>query len=300
MDHIRTLHLFVRCVELGNFTAAAREASTSQPTVSKALSALEQRMGVRLLERSTTSVVPTSQGMRFYERIKPMLEQYEEAIADAKGLRDEPEGLLRVNAPVVLGQLHVSRFVREFLDAHPGVEVELIFNDRTVNLVDEGVDVAVRLGPDLPPGAIGRRVGASERILVASPAYLSQHKAPRHPRDLADHQYVRFAWAPAELVLQANGQTETVTAPGRFRVNHALAIRDAVLEGAGVGLCPRWLVADELNSGALKRVLPRWSGQAQEIHLLAPSRRFRPARTTLFLDFLAARLAALPGVVSAR
>ncbi len=298
MDTLRAMHAFVRAVELGTLSAAAREQGVTQSALSKIVASLEKDMRVRLLERSTTRVVPTEQGKRFHERATRVLEEYAEAVSDARGQTDTPAGLLRVNAPVALGQFRLNALMLEFLDAHPGIEVELILNDRYVDLVEEGVDVALRLGGALPPNAIARKAAASPRHLVASPAYLASRSEPQSPQDLADHQYVRFAWSAAgdSLELTQGSTRSVIRTQGRFRVNNALAIREALTMGAGIGLCPAWLVQDLVAGGQLRHVLPGWRASPQEAHLIYPSRRYQSLRARLLIQFLAERLPLLPGM----
>lgn len=297
MDTIRSLQYFVRAVELGSLSAVAREHGTTQPTVSKIVAALEDSLGVRLLERSTSSLSPTVQGQRFYERSKGVLEDYAEAVADARGETQTASGLLRVNAPVALGQFSLNALVQEFLAQYPGMEIELILNDRMVDLVEEGVDVALRLGSELPPNAIARKIGSSLRWLVASPGYLKSHPKLRQPEDLAAHEVIRFAWLGTGGTVELhNGERSVqVQTHGRYRVNNALAIRESLAMGGGIGLCPGWLVQDLLASRKLTRVLPAWQGATQDLNLLYPSRRHQPLRARLFMDFLQARFASVSG-----
>ena len=300
MDTIKAMRYFVRAIELGSLTAVARAFGTQQPQVSKVMRALEQDMGVRLLERSTTGLAPTEQGRRFYHRAVLVLEEFDHAVAEAQGTTGQPAGLLRINAPVAFGQLHLNGMVQAFLGRYPQVQVELILDDRFVDLVEEGVDLALRLGSTLPPTVVARNLGTSPRMLVAAPAYLARHPAITHPEELAQHDYVRFAWAPRDGLVDLTSGTRTVTVStqGRFRVNHAIAIRDSLAAGAGIGLCPAWLVEDLLASGHLVTVLPEWRGEAQQLSLLTPSRRYRPARVALFMDFVASRVAEMPGLTA--
>jgi DNA-binding transcriptional LysR family regulator len=295
MDTIRSLQYFVRAVELGSLSAVAREQGTTQPTVSKIIAALEREVGARLLERSTTSLSPTVEGRRFHERARGLLAEFDAAVSEARGGGKTLRGPLRVSAPVALGQFRLNALVLEFLALHPGIELELILNDRMVDLVEEGVDVAVRLGGALPPDVVAHPVAVSPRLLVAAPAYLERRPAPAMPEGLAEHEQVRFAWLPAgDLVrLHDGARTVDVAVSSRYRVNHALAIRDSLVLGAGIGLCPEWLIGDLLAAGALQRVLPGWHGMPQPVHLLAG--RHRNARARAFADFLGARLALLPG-----
>lgn len=298
MDTIRAMRYFTRAVELGSLSAVARDYGTQQPHVSKVLQALEAELGVRLFERSTTGLKPTEQGRRFHARALLVLEEFDHAVTDAQGRTRQPAGLVRINAPVAFGQLRLNAIVQRFLADYPQVQIELILDDRFVDLVEEGVDVALRLGSALPPAAVARHLGTSSRTLVAAPAYLARHAPPTTPEQLAQHDYVRFAWARrGDLVeLTSGARTVSVATRGRFRVNHALAIRDSLAAGAGIGLCPAWLVDDLLASGQLVTVLPDWRGEAQQLTLLTPSRRYRPARVTAFMDYLASAVANMPGV----
>lgn len=297
MDHLRGLRFFVRAVELGSLSAVAREEGVTQPTVSKVIAALERDLSVRLLERSTTSLAPTVAGLRFQQRAKGVLEEYAAAVLDARDQATTPAGLLRVNAPVALGQFHLNGAIRQFLLMYPDIELELILNDRFVDLVEEGVDVAVRLGDALPQDAVARRIAHSPRLLAASPAYLKQHGTPSLPQDLQQHDVLRYAWLADDggLELARGAELASVPVHGRYRVNNALAIRDSLLLGAGIGLCPAWLVADLLADGRLALVLPEWSGAAQQLSLLYPTRRYQPLRARLFMDFIADQVRRWPG-----
>jgi DNA-binding transcriptional LysR family regulator len=293
------MRTFVRAVELGSLSAVARELQTTQPTVSKTVAALEQELGVRLLQRSTTHLAPTEQGRRFYERARRVLEEYGEAVADARGLTETPAGLLRVSAPVSIGVLRLNRLVQEFLASYPQIEIELILNDRYVDLVEEGMDAALRLGANLPPNAVARRIALSPRGLVASQAYLRAHPPIDTPQDVLNHNYLRFAWASESVELQGpDGEVQRLQANGRYRINNSLGIRESFLIGAGVGLAPAWLVQDLIDGGELSWVLPQWRASAHEVFLLYPARRYLPLRTRVFLEFLRERLVGLPGFVA--
>lgn len=297
MNPLQAMRSFARALELGSLSAAARDLRTTQPTVSKQLAALEAGLGVRLLERSTVRLMPTEEGRRFYERAKRLLEDYEEAVDEARGRARQPAGLVRVNAPLALGECRLHALMQDFLDAHPDIEAELILNDRFVDLVEEGVDLAVRLGGPLPPQLVARRIGVSPRFLVATPEYVARHPCIRRPADLARHEYIRYAWSPAGDVVALDGPAGRVEVEvrGRYRVNSAVAILQAVLAGRGVALEPAWMVQEAIAAGRLVRVLPRWTGPAQEATLLYPPRRQQPLRLQVLVAFLSERLRALPG-----
>lgn len=297
MDTFRALGLFVRVVELGSFTAAAREAGVGQPTLSKAISALERSLGVRLLERTTTGLTPTEEGRRFYARGKQLVEDYRDAAAEVRGTTDQLKGTLRVNAPLGLGELRLNNLVLSFLADHPGIELELILNDRMVDLVEEGVDVAIRLGYPLPQDAVAREIAYAPRVLAASPAYLRTKPKLEVPEDLAAHEYIWFAGLSSRNVLTFNRGTEvaTVAASGRFRVNSSLSLRQSLLQGAGLGSAPTWLVQDLIEAGDLTHLLADWCLPGQSLHLIYPSRRYLPLRTRAFMRFMTEHLTDLPG-----
>jgi DNA-binding transcriptional LysR family regulator len=286
MDTLHAMRVFVRTLELGSLSAAAREFGTTQPTVSKWLAQLERQLRVRLFERSTRGLAPTEQGQRFHADAKRLVEQFDAAVGGVQGMTGQAAGLLRINAPVALGQFRINAMVQRFMADHPAIDVELILNDRFVDLVEECVDVAFRLGGTLPPDAIGRHLATVPRFLVASPAYLARRGVPAVPDALSAHDFVRFAWTPGNTIELFRGDEQArLQTAGRFRVNNALAIREALVMGSGIGMCPDWLVRDLLDRGELVRVLEGWTARAQDLTLLYPSRQFQPLRTRLFIDF---------------
>lgn len=298
MDAFRSLRIFVRVVDLGSLSAAAREAGVGQPTVSKVVAGLEQTFGVKLLERSTTSLTPTEEGRRLYTRSRTILDEYAETLAEVRGQAQSVAGPILINAPVGLGELHLNHLILGFVKAHPDVEIELILNDRAINLVEEGVDVAVRLGGQLPPDVVARTIGTSPRILVATPAYLARAPAVRRPEDLGAHEYIRYPGLLSGCEIELSNTVERVTVQihGRFRVNNSMGIREALLQGAGLGSAPAWLVQDLIDAGVLVRLLPDWRMVGQPLHLLYSSRRYQPFRVRAVLQYLSAELPKLPGI----
>ncbi|MBO9679760.1 MAG: LysR family transcriptional regulator [Acidovorax sp.] len=301
MDTLRSLAAFVHSVELGSLSGAARALGTTQPTVSKLVAALERSVGVRLLRRSATGLSLTEEGLRFHERAKRMLEDYGDAVADARAQVQQPRGLLRVSAPVALGELRLNAMALEFLALYPDIALELLLEDRFVDPLEERIDVSLRLGGRLPPDLVARPVGTWPRVLVAAPAYLAARGRPRQPRDLERHEYLRYAGGDGALLLQ--GPRGPVSAPvrSRYRVTSAVALLDSVRGGAGISLQPLWAVQGLLDDGQLVRVLPRHTGPSQVAHLLYAARRHQPlrVRVRVLVDFLADRLARLPGALPA-
>jgi DNA-binding transcriptional LysR family regulator len=261
------------------------------------IAALERDLGVRLIERTTTSVTPTDEGRRFYQRCRQLTEDYVDAVADVRGQTQQLVGALSVSAPLGLGELRLNTLMLSFLADHPGIEVELMLNDRMVDLVEEGVDVAIRLGGPLPPTAVARRIATSPRVLVASPDYLRRAPSVRRPSDLAAHSYIGFAGLENRGVLVFAQAAERVSVPttGPYRVNSSLALRQCFLQGVGLGSAPAWLVQDLIDAGELVHLLPDWTLPSQTVHLVYPTRRHLPLRTRTFLRAMTDQLPALPG-----
>jgi len=299
MESLARLQAFVRTVELGSLSAAARELRLAQPTVSKAVAALEAELGVRLLERTTTRLAPTEAGLRFLEHARRIVEEWAEARSRTRGETSQAQGRLRVSAPMGFGQMYVHAMARRFLQAHPQVRLDLLLDDRFVDLVEERVDVALRLGGPLPPTAVARHLAVAPRWLVASPHYLDRVAAIRQPAELKRHDFIHFAWltgGPAFTLADRDGGSATVDVEGRYTVNSGPCVLDALLAGHGVGLAPSWMVQTELERGRLVRVLPRWEGQHQDLQLVYPSRKYQPLRVKLFIEFAEREMAQVPGL----
>jgi DNA-binding transcriptional LysR family regulator len=227
-----------------------------------------------------------------------VIEEYADAVADVRGQTQRPVGALVVNAPLGLGELRLNRLVLAFLAQYPEIEVQLHLTDRVVDLVEEGVDVAVRIGNMLPPNVVARKIAWSPRVLVATPEYIQRTPRIRRPEDLLKHEYLRYARASIgpELALSNGAETVVVSTRGRYRVDSSLALRECFLEGIGLGSAPAWLVQDLIDAGRLVRLLPKWEMAPHDVHLVSPSRRFQPLRTRAFLQFMAERIPELPGL----
>ena len=296
MDTLRAMRTFVRTLELGSLSAAARELGTTQPTVSKLLAQLEGHLAVRLFQRSTRGLSPTEQGRQFYLDAKLVLDGFDAAVGTVQGMTGQVAGSLRINAPVGLGQRPINAIVARFLAAHPAVDIELILDDRYIDMVADGVDIAFRLDGPIPPDVSGRHLATIPRCLAASPAYLQQRGVPRQPADLNGHDVVRFAWTPGNTIdLHCGGEAIRVPVHSRYRVNNALAIREALLLGSGIAVCPDWLIHDLLASGELVQVLEGWAARHQDLYVLTPSRRYQPLRVKTFIDFTVEQFRQLDG-----
>lgn len=291
MDRLEELRLVAAIAEAGSLAAAGRRLGQAPPAVTRALAALEERLGVRLFERTTRKVHATEAGRRLAAQARRLLHDYEEAMAEAAGEARAPRGRLRVAAPLVFGRRHVAPIVTAFLDAEPLVSADLVLSDGNADLVEEGVDVAVRIGALRDAALVARRVGAIGRVLAASPAYLARRGTPAAPEDLAGHETVLFS--PSGAAPEWRFAACTVTIAPRFAVNAAEAAVAAAVAGRGITLALSYQVAEELADGRLVRLLPEHEAPPSPVHLVLPSARLLAPRTRAFLDFAAPRLSAL-------
>lgn len=294
MDRLDELAVFVAVLEAGSLAAAARRLGRSAPAVTRILSALEARVGARLIERTTRKLAPTEAGRRLADEARRVLSAYEAAIApeEAGVLR----GTLRITAPLVFGRRHVTPVVSSFLEAHPELAVELTLHDRNLDLIEEGLDVAVRIGVLADSGLIVRKVGEVRRVLVAAPAYLARFGAPRRPADLAAHRTIcsTARGLPPEWRFGGPGKGVLVRLKPRLSINEIDAVLTAVRDGHGLTHALSYQVAEDLAAGRLVRLLKAFEPPPLPVQLVTPSARHMPAKTRAFLDHAAARLAGLP------
>src|SRR5690349_1925960 len=296
MDRLEAMEIFVRIVDAGSFSAVARELNTTQPTISKQITALEARLKTRLLNRSTRSLSVTESGTAYYERCKRILEEVRAAEGALGRLQSSLTGTLHVNGSIALGQMFLTPLLLDFQRNYPELTVELSLNDRYIDLVEEGVDVAVRLGRLADSNLIARRLGATRRVLVATPDYLDRHGTPQAPADLERHNCLLYAYLSTgnEWVFRGPQSDLRVHAHGNFKANNGHSIREALLGNAGVALMPDWLVHNEIQSGKLVTLLPQFAPAPLEVNAVYPSGRHVSAKLRTFLDFLQERFHALP------
>lgn len=284
MDRLLLMHSFVRVVETGSFSAVARELGTGQPNVSRHIGALERHLGVRLLHRSTRKLTLTPEGERYYSEARRALDTIAEAESNARG-EDAPQGLLRVACPTLLGRSHVLPQIKAILARFPAMEIDLQIGDRYVDLVEEGIDLAIRIGTLKDSALKARRIGSAERFCVASTGYLAEHPPPIHPQDLRDHQCIVYTLASA-----ANSwsfRNVDVVVHGRFRVNTPDGVRSAALDGIGIAYAPGWLFEDALADGRLQSLLAEHHGSPMPIQFVYAANRLLPRRARVFMDFIA-------------
>jgi DNA-binding transcriptional LysR family regulator len=296
MDLLSGMRLFARVVETGGFTIVARETGTSQPTISRTIAALEAHLGARLLNRSSRAVTLTDDGRQFYGLASRALEAVAEAEGGVGQRRGTPSGRLRLGTPVAFGRLHVAPRVPAFLERFADVEVELVMSDAFVDLVGEGLDLAIRVGDLVDPSLVARRIGTTRRVTVAASSYLARRGVPAIPQDLTAHDcviYTRLATAPRWHFDGPDGAIQ-VEVRGRFRADNSEAVRDAVIGGAGIAVVPVWLFTDEIARGRVQIILERFEPTRLPIHAVYPSRRLLAAKVRAMIDFLAADFAAAP------
>ncbi|MBW8814952.1 MAG: LysR family transcriptional regulator [Caulobacterales bacterium] len=296
MDRLDELETFLAVLETGSLAAAARRLRRSPPAVTRTLTALEARIGARLVERTTRRLSVTEAGRRLAEEARPLLAGYARAMAreEAGPLR----GGVRISAPLVFGRRHVVPLLARFLDLHPGVAAELVLNDRNLDTVDEGLDVALRIGALADSSLVARRVGEVKRVLVAAPAYLDRRGVPATPADLADHEVVFSSTQPGPVEWRFDGRRGPVTVRLRPRltINAIEPVVEAAVAGRGVIRVFSYQIAEELADGRLVRLLAGFEPPPIPVQLVTPSVRLTPARVRAFLDFAAAELSRL-GVI---
>lgn len=292
MDRFRELTVFVAVAEAGAFNAAARRLGMSPPAVTRLVTALETRLDVRLFTRTTRQVALTEAGARFREEAQRILAELEEAETSASGATTAPRGHLRLTAPVLFGQRFLAPILRDYLDAHPAVTASALFIDRNVNLLEEGLDVALRIG-ELPDSSFSAlRVASLRQIVVAAPAYLARHGVPATPEDLRGHRLVfstSVSGVPAWR-FTAQGKRRSLRIAPALSVNTLQSAIDAALEGWAVTRVLSYQVTDALAEGRLVEILGAFDDREIPVHLLHAEGRRATAKTRSFIDFTAARL----------
>ncbi len=292
MDRLAAMETFVYVVETGSFSAAARRLNIGQPAVSKTIAQLETRLAVRLLLRSTRGLTPTEAGLAFFERAKRTLEEADEADNAARGTASGLSGNLRISTAVTFGRMHVVPHLGPFLDQHPQLNVDLLLDDQNINLVEEGIDIALRLGPLSDSGLTVRKIAECRRVVLGTPAYFASHGEPACPADLPQHRAVIYnRGGGATWHFNKDAEEQSVTVNGRLRVSAAEGLREAVLAHQGLGLGSEWMFAPELASGAVKAVMSDWMLPKQELWAVFPTGRMASAKARAFVEYVQGVLA---------
>jgi DNA-binding transcriptional LysR family regulator len=287
MDRLAAMETFVCVVETGSFSAAARRLNIGQPAVSKTIAHLEKRLAVSLLLRSTRGLTPTEAGLAFFERAKRALEEADEADNAARGIASGLSGNLRISAAVTFGRLHIVPHLGPFLDQHPQLNIDLMLDDRNINLVEEGIDVALRMGALTDSGLTARKIADCRRVVLGTPAYFAKYGEPTCPAELSKHQAVVYNLGGGTTWQFAKGsEQQSVILSGRLRVSAAEGVREAVLADQGLTLASEWMFAPELASGAVKTVMHDWTLPDLDLWAVFPTGRMASAKARAFVEFV--------------
>ncbi len=291
MDRLAAMEAFVRVVETGSFSAAARLLNVGQPAVSKTVAQLEERLGVRLLMRSTRGLSPTEAGQSFYDRARRAIEEVDEAELAARGAGASLTGRLRISAAVTFARLHVVPHLPKFLAAHPGLTMDVILDDRVIDLVEEGVDVALRMGSLRDSSSLtARRLASAPHYVVGTPTYFARAGVPATPAELIAHKAVIYAPEGDTWSFRQGATEVSVNVSGPVRVSSAEGVRAAVLADMGLAIASAWMFGPELASGAVKKVLTDWSLPAIDLWAVYPAGRMPSAKARAFAAFVEAEL----------
>ena len=298
MERLDDLTLFLRVLDQGSISAAARSLDLSPAVASQRLARLEKELGVRLLHRTTRRLHPTPEGLALAEQGRGLLEDLDALVGSLRQSGELVSGTLTVTTSATFGRLHLSPLLLEFMALHPRVRVHVDLNDRVVDLVTAGFDLAVRVGALADSTLVARRLAPNQRVLVASPHYLALRGSPRVPADLAQHDCLILTGANGRQDRWAMGDGQggetTVQVQGRLESNFGELLRDAAVAGSGIALHSTWHVADDLKAGRLQVLLPDYPLSATGIWAVMPQRRLVPPRVRAFVDFLADRLGSIP------
>lgn len=303
MDKLTAMQTFVRVAESGSFSAVARELGSTQSAVSKQVAGLEKALGARLLSRTTRALALTDAGQAYFEQVRRLVAEVDEAEGLLRSREQQLSGWLRVAASVGYGRRVLMPLVQSFLAAHPGVRIDLNLNDGFIDLVEQGIDVAVRVGELADSSLLARRIGTAHRALMAHSSYLRSQpvrKPLREPVDLAQHNCIvytelgtrnNWTFTASSGASAPAGRQQSLRVQGNLQTNSSEVIRAAVLQGMGICYSPDWLFAPELASGEVEVLLPAWPMQPLPVHLVSPPARRHAAKVQAFGAHVAKNLA---------
>ena len=297
MENLADIAVFVRVVERGSFTLAADDLALSRAVVSKYISRLEERLGVRLLHRTTRRLSLTEAGAALFEASRAALEKMDDAQAEIARFQSEPRGRLRVSAPMSFGILHLAPALADFARRHPAVGLDLKLDDRFVNLVEEGIDVAIRIGVLTDSTLVARKLATTHSLVCASPAYLAEHGEPETPEDLAGHNCLLYSYLSTANVWRftaPDGREVPVAVTGNLRVNNGMVNTEAAVAGMGILMTPTFYAGDLRRAGRLRRILAGYKLPELGIHAVYPQRAYVPPKVRVFVDFFAQRFGRKP------
>jgi len=297
MDSLTDIAVFVQVVESGSFTVAAERLDISKSVVSKYVTRLEEQLGARLLNRTTRRLSLTEVGRVFYERSRAGLADIKEAKDEVSRLQSEPRGTLRINAPMSFGILHIAPALPEFLKLYPDVTVDMNLEDKKVNVIGGGFDISVRIS-ELPDSSlVARRLAPCRHTIVATPAYLERYGTPRKPEDLLDHNIITYRYQESSLEWHfkaPDNKLTHVSVSGSMKMNNSLAIREALLKGAGITRTPTFVIGRDIQEGRLVKLFRDYEIFEMTIFLVYPQKRYLSPKVRAFIDFMAKRITETP------
>ncbi|MCP3462911.1 LysR family transcriptional regulator [Bradyrhizobium sp. CCGUVB23] len=285
MDRLASMETFVRVVETGSFSGAARQLRVGQPAVSKSVAQLEEYLGVKLLTRSTRGLTPTEAGLGYLERARRALEEAAEAELAARGAGAGLKGGLRICAAVTFARIHLIPLLPKFLAQNPELDLEVVLDDRQIDLIQEGIDVALRMGKMMDSALTARRIARCKRLVLGTPAYFDRAGTPSTPSELSKHQAVVYLQEGSIWSFRRESSELAVTVHSRLRVSAAEGVRAAVLADGGLTIASEWMFSPELRSGAVRAVLSEWSLPALDLWAVLPTGRTATAKARAFVDF---------------
>ena len=295
MDRLQAMEVFVRVAEAGSFAAAADQLDLARSVVTRLVAALEARLGVKLIARSTRSLRLTSAGQAYLERCREILDLVGVAEGELGGNERAPRGPIRLSVPMSFGIHHLAPLVADFVTTWPDVSLDIDFNDRQVNLVEAGVDMAIRITTQLDPSVVAPRLTVSRMLTLAAPEYLARHGRPVRPDDLLDHPCLGYTGtARASWPYRVAGTLQWMPVRGRLQSNNGDALLDAARRGLGICLQPSFIAAAAVQAGLLEVLLADFPGPELGIYAVFPSHRYVPSRVRLLADYLAARIGPVP------
>jgi DNA-binding transcriptional LysR family regulator len=289
MDQFHELNAFIAVVETGGFSAAARKTGESQSAISKAVGALEKRLGVALLHRTTRKVTLTDQGQKYYERTKPLIDEIQVADSELTSSTLDVTGLVRIAAPSTLGRLHVLPLIPELLLRHPGLRVDLVLSDALQDMVEDRIDLAIRISSVNDPDSVVRRVAGTSLVCAGSRSYFKQYGIPKIPSDLAGHNCLIYGTMTEWPFVGPEGRS-TVPVRGSLSSNSAETILAGVLAGVGIGMFHRASLVDEFKHEDVMTVLDKFVSESRDVSLVWPKRQFISTRVRRVTDFFATAL----------
>lgn len=296
LDKLQSIRAFAKVVQHGSFAAAAREMRLSRSAVSKYVIDLEQDLGSQLLVRTTRSARPTENGQAYYERCTAILADLEEADLAVTRLQAEPRGILRVNAPMSFGTLHLGRAIADFMEIYPELQIQLILSDQQIDPVQEGFDVTLRIADLMSSSMIARKIAPAARVVCAASSYLERRGTPKHPSELREHDCLAYGHLATGNQWKLTGPDgdHWIHIPWTLCTNNAEVLRDAAVKGRGIALLPTFIAGADLQKGSLRTILSEYKAPEISVYAIYPETRHLSIKVRVFIDFLVERFGGRP------